>query len=151
MIFLNKVCTVLEPNISNLDKDEEEEDVELVIGLNDYDNFEEEEDKKVEEKVGGRCKKTPVKPDVYKEDVTTIHVPTQEPTLRPEMKQRIKFPTESVSKSVTKIPESVPKSMTKIPTTMKSLENLLAPIEVSSGTDHGKDSIIVNSLLSFDF
>ena len=77
MIFLNKVCTVLEPNISNLDKDEDEEDVELVIGLNDYDNFEEEEDKKMEEKVGVKCKKTPVKPDVYKEDVTTIHVPTQ--------------------------------------------------------------------------
>ena len=142
MIFLNEVCTVLEPNISNLDKDEEEEDVELVIGLNDYDNFEEEEDKKVEEKVGGKCKKTPVKPDVYKEDVTTIHVPTQEPTLRPEIKQRIKFLTESVSKSVTKIPESVPKSMTKIPTTQKNLENLLAPIEVSSGTDHGKDLMI---------
>jgi len=113
---------VFDPNLSLLDNNETDEEDELVIGLGDFDNFEEDEDdKKVQEKDDKKYKKPSTKPDVYKEDVTSIHVPIQKPTQKPEIGQRLKFPSKTDSKNLTQL--SKPK---------KYSENLLAPIKVSS-------------------
>ena len=82
----------LEPNICNVEYETHTED-ELVIALDDYDNFEEEED----EKENG-VKESIRKPNVYREDVTNCpggrHLSGQdagrEDRRRPRLRSRLR-------------------------------------------------------------
>jgi len=117
------------------------------IDINDYDKFDDEEDdKKVQDKE--KSKKLPTKPDVYKEDVTNIHVPTQKPPAkRPEIEQRLKFPTKPVSKSPTKLLSSLSLSRSKENSvTLVATNKVLSGIDLNPQTKIEVPDIIFNNL-----